>query len=179
MLLYSGKVLPLKITGMGITGGTAVKRGDVLTLTCTFATIINCTQVYVYLCLNGTGNSKKQLNCSNMAISTSFHLSNVSEKNSGSYSCVYSVSDHSLSKVNNTGGNTIFVQVHGKMVPIITEIWITTERPLLWLIVWVLFSTEKDDFDVVSVISISVAALVVLLVLLGFCWHRDIHSFSE
>ncbi|XP_053478583.1 uncharacterized protein LOC128606465 [Ictalurus furcatus] len=143
-----GKILPAKIKRTEMT----IKTEETLTLTCTFTKIQSCTQVYVYLCFNGIGNRKKQVYCSDMTTSTTFLLSNVSEKSSGNYSCVYSVSNYNLSEVNNTGENTIFVHIH-----------------------------EKDDVDAVSVIiSVSVAAIVVLLVLLvllRFCWYRDIISF--
>ncbi|XP_026770149.3 uncharacterized protein LOC113526907 [Pangasianodon hypophthalmus] len=130
-----GKIFPAKI-----------ERTETSTLTCTFTKIQNCTQVYVYLCLNGIGNRTKQVNCSDMTISTTFLLSSISEKSSGNYSCVYSVSNYSLSEVNNAGENTVFVQAE-----------------------------ERNVLSVI--ISVSVAALVVLLVLLGFCWYRDILCF--
>lgn len=128
MLLYLGKILPAMIQQTK----TSVKREETLTLTCTFTKIQHYTQVYVYLSLNRIGNRKKQVNCSNMTISTSFLLTNVSEKSSGNYSCVYSVSNYSLSEVNDTGENSIFVQIPGKMVPVISEIWLTTDKLLCW-----------------------------------------------
>lgn len=43
-----------------------------------------------------------------------------------------------------------------------------------------LFSTERKHSNHLStIISVLVAALVVLLGLLGFCWYQDIISFSE
>ncbi|XP_060778832.1 uncharacterized protein LOC132887378 [Neoarius graeffei] len=139
-----GKILPAKING-----STTVKKEETLQLICTNRKIQNCTRVYVYLCLNGIRNKKQQVNCSNMTISTTFFLPNVSETNSGNYSCVYSVSNYNLNEGNNVGENTISVQV-----------------------------LERNHSNHLStIISVSVAALVVLLGLLGFCWYRDIISF--
>ncbi|KAM9481105.1 uncharacterized protein Hap1MRO34_008892 isoform 2-T2 [Clarias gariepinus] len=127
---------------------TSVKKEETLTLSCTFKKYKNCTQVYVYLCFNGIGNSKKQVICSDVIISTTFDFSDISEKNSGNYSCVYSASNYSLSEVNTTGENTIFVQI------------------------------TNDSFDVLRLITgVLVAALVLLLVLLGICFYRGIFHF--
>ncbi|XP_053355786.1 uncharacterized protein LOC128527454 isoform X2 [Clarias gariepinus] len=124
---------------------TSVKKEETLTLSCTFKKYKNCTQVYVYLCFNGIGNSKKQVICSDVIISTTFDLS---EKKSGNYSCVYSAFNFSLSEVNTTGENTIFVQI------------------------------RNDSFDVLRLITgVLVAALVLLLVLLGICFYRGIFHF--
>ncbi|XP_047678544.1 basement membrane-specific heparan sulfate proteoglycan core protein-like [Tachysurus fulvidraco] len=100
-----GKILPARIESTE----TSVTKGETLKLTCTFTKILNCAQVYVYLCVNGIGNSKKQVNCSNRNISTTFHL--IVSENSVNYSCVYSVSNYNVSEVRNTGENSIFV--HG------------------------------------------------------------------
>ncbi|XP_058244197.1 uncharacterized protein LOC131352246 [Hemibagrus wyckioides] len=96
-----GKILPGKIE--------ITEKGETLKLTCTFTKIPNCTEVYVYLTFNGIGNSKKRVICSHTTIFTTFQLI-FSEENFGKYSCVYSVSNYSLSEVRNTGENTIFVK---------------------------------------------------------------------
>lgn len=115
ILFYLGKILSAKITGIE----TFVTKEDDLTLTCTFTKIQNCTRVYVYLCFNRIGKSKKQVDSNNTTISTTFILSNVSEKSVGNYSCMYSESNYSLSEVISTEENTIFVQVHGKFLSLL------------------------------------------------------------
>ncbi|XP_027015092.2 uncharacterized protein LOC113650780 [Tachysurus fulvidraco] len=100
-----GKILPARIESTE----TSVRKGETLKLTCTFTKSQNCAQVYVYLCVNGIGNSEKQVNCNNTTVSTTFHL--IVSENSVNYSCVYSVSNYNVSEVRYTGENTIFV--HG------------------------------------------------------------------
>ncbi|XP_027015178.2 uncharacterized protein LOC113650820 isoform X2 [Tachysurus fulvidraco] len=137
-----GKILPARIESTE----TSVTKGETMKLTCTFTKIQNCAQVYVYLCVNGIGNSKKQVNCSNRNISTTFHL--IVSENSVNYSCVYSVSNYNVSEVRYTGENTIFVQV-----------------------------PEKGFGFWTLIIGVSVAVSVVLLVLLGLCYCRNILFF--
>ncbi|XP_036440686.1 uncharacterized protein LOC118817837 [Colossoma macropomum] len=89
-----GEILPAKITG----SKSSLREGEDLTLTCSITVNIDCIEIYVYLCLNGTGNSIRTANCSSNSFSTTFLLSNVEQQHSGSYSCVYSISNYSLSE---------------------------------------------------------------------------------
>ncbi|KAG7332988.1 hypothetical protein KOW79_003123 [Hemibagrus wyckioides] len=134
------KILPGKIE--------ITEKGETLKLTCTFTKIPNCAQVYVYLTFNGIGNSKKQVICSHTTISTTFQLI-FSKENSGNYSCVYSVSNYSLSEVRNTGENTIFVKEH-----------------------------EATTIPLSLIIGVLVAVSVVLLALFGFYRYQDILSIK-
>ncbi|KAK7913462.1 hypothetical protein WMY93_013673 [Mugilogobius chulae] len=73
------------------------------------------TTVFVYLCNNGTG-VKKQLQKSDENDST-FIISDVTPKNSGEYSCVFSEKEYIPSKVNATGKNKIQILVIASFHP--------------------------------------------------------------
>ncbi|XP_046720988.1 uncharacterized protein LOC124396068 isoform X5 [Silurus meridionalis] len=136
-----GKFLPAKLK---ITNPLETME-ETLALTCSLTHNQNCTEVYIYLCLNGIRLRKQRVKCGDLIISTTFLL----EKSSGSYSCVYSVSDYNLNEVNVTGENTIFIQ-----------------------------ECNRDGFGLLSlIISAFGGVLVVLLVVMGFFYCQGICSF--
>ncbi|KAF7699323.1 hypothetical protein HF521_004065 [Silurus meridionalis] len=137
-----GKFLPAKLK---ITNPLETME-ETLALTCSLTHNQNCTEVYIYLCLNGIRLRKQRVKCGDLIISTTFLL----EKSSGSYSCVYSVSDYNLNEVNVTGENTIFIQ-----------------------------ECNRDGFGLLSlIISAFGGVLVVLLVVMGFFYCQGICSFK-
>ncbi|XP_037396144.1 uncharacterized protein LOC119263739 isoform X1 [Pygocentrus nattereri] len=101
-------ILPAKITA----AKSSLREGEGLTLTCSITGHQSCSEVYVYLCLNGIGNRNRTVNCNIKSTTTTFLLKNVKQQQSGNYSCVYSTSNYSLSEVRKTGENSIYVEVH-------------------------------------------------------------------
>ncbi|XP_036441222.1 uncharacterized protein LOC118818163 [Colossoma macropomum] len=136
-------ILPAKITG----AQSSLREGEDLTLTCSITGHQSCTEVYVYLCLNGIGTSTRTVNCSIDSITTTFLLNNVKQQHSGNYSCVYSTFNYSLNEVRTTGENSICVEVHG------------------------LIST---DGGLSNAIILLIVALAFVLGMFIFFWCRDI-----
>ncbi|XP_066541650.1 uncharacterized protein [Hoplias malabaricus] len=104
-----GKILPGNITGTQ----DSLTAGEDLTLTCSLTVNQTCTEIYVYLCLNGTGKSTKPVKCGINPISAVFLLNNIQTEVTGSYSCFYSLSNYNLSDLKNAAENPIFIQVYG------------------------------------------------------------------
>ncbi|KAI4901535.1 hypothetical protein NFI96_033138, partial [Prochilodus magdalenae] len=108
-----GEILPAKITA----AQSSLRQGENLTLTCSTTVNQSCAEVYVYLCLNGIGKISRTVTCSINLVTETFLLTNVKQEDSGNYSCVYSTSNHSLSEVNKTGGNTVRINVTYSITP--------------------------------------------------------------
>lgn len=89
-----------------------ISENSDLHVTCSTFGSKKATTVHVYLCKDDIGITEKIQKPDQT--DTTFILSRVGLNQSGSYSCVYSVRNHSLSKVNKRGDNIIQILVIGK-----------------------------------------------------------------
>ncbi|KAL2077411.1 hypothetical protein ACEWY4_026915 [Coilia grayii] len=88
-----------------------VKEGDIMTLECSVSdTKISDGPRHMYLCKDGTGILMSMLLKEN---DTSFKVDNVTTKDSGKYSCVYSHKKMLPREVNATGEHSVFIHVYG------------------------------------------------------------------
>ncbi|XP_037396146.1 uncharacterized protein LOC119263739 isoform X3 [Pygocentrus nattereri] len=71
-------ILPAKITA----AKSSLREGEGLTLTCSITGHQSCSEVYVYLCLNGIGNRNRTVNCNIKSTTTTFLLKNVKQQQS-------------------------------------------------------------------------------------------------
>ncbi|KAF5908678.1 immunoglobulin superfamily member 1-like isoform X2, partial [Clarias magur] len=99
----------LKIFPAQIFGPTTAKVGETLTLKCSFPNIQSTdTEVQVYLCKNGVGERLDLLAKNDEHI---FNLRDVSLRDSGNYSCMYSFTKYPPRNVTGQRNNSIHVQV--------------------------------------------------------------------
>ncbi|KAK2848348.1 hypothetical protein Q7C36_010030 [Tachysurus vachellii] len=163
-----GRLRPAYIYNAGV---TKVKESENITFKCRNP---NKTEsaFHMYLFKN---NEKFKMNRieDTKSDDTVFLLTNLTVEHSGSYTCLYSVEKLSVIKTNETGLNSVSLEVWARIES--TETSVTKgETKVNTSFVQV----HEKGFGFWSlIISVSVAVSVVLLVLLGLCYCRNILSF--
>lgn len=89
-----------------------ISEGSDLNIKCSTFSFQKSSPLYLYLCKDGLGISKKRQKEGEIDII--FTIQRVNLYHSGSYSCVYSPREYSTSQVAKTGKNTIEILVVGK-----------------------------------------------------------------
>lgn len=103
---------PSDIFPAQIYGSTSVKVGQNLELMCIANDLKeDIKQIHMYLCKNADCLRMKRLGATD---EHTFTLRNLSEQDSGNYSCVYSFQKYALMDMRNISHNAIHVQVKGK-----------------------------------------------------------------
>ncbi|XP_038556406.1 uncharacterized protein LOC119889691 isoform X2 [Micropterus salmoides] len=97
-----------------------ISENSDLYVTCSTFGSKKATTVHVYLCKDDIGITEKIQKPDQT--DTTFILSRVGLNQSGSYSCVYSVRNHSLSKVNKRGDNIIQILVIANFLPAVISV---------------------------------------------------------
>lgn len=90
-----------------------ISENSNLYVTCSTFGVKRDTLVYVYLCKDGCGISRKELTQDKTDIT--FTISRVGLDHSGNYSCVYSIQEFYYSEVAGRGKNIIQILVIGKV----------------------------------------------------------------
>ncbi|XP_053478587.1 immunoglobulin superfamily member 1-like [Ictalurus furcatus] len=106
----------LEIFPAQIFGPSTAKVGENVALTCLISNIQSSnTDIHMYLCKNGVG---ERLEILGNKTERTFTLRNISLRDSGTYSCVYSFKRYLTKNVKGSGMNSIHVQVTGNALEI-------------------------------------------------------------
>lgn len=89
-------------------------KGENMTLKCSIVGLTLSKYGIIYLCKDGTGVRMRPLGGFE---GQTFNLHNVTELNSGNYSCVYSNTKVEVKKVRGTGITSVYIQIHSQSNP--------------------------------------------------------------